>query len=164
MPEILNHDGLLLGEVARALDDRYRISLPSEVAEVLADEQKTCLLAKERPGCLSLWPKAAWQQKIDDGIELVRSKIRTGRLEGRIADVQALGRLLSTRHREVTLAGRGRLVLPEGFREFLGVVPGDDVMVVGAAVCLELWHPEKWAETIGEQMPDFRQLFDGLTA
>jgi MraZ protein len=150
--------------VPRALDDRYRLSLPVDVAEVLIDETNTCLLAKERPGCLSLWPKAVWQQKINDGIELVRSKIRTGRLEGRIADVQALGRLLSTRHREVTLAGRGRLVLPEGFREFLGVSPGEDVMVVGAAVCIELWNPAVWAEAIGQQMPEFRQLFDGLTA
>ncbi len=164
MAEIVNHDGLLLGETPRALDDRYRLSLPGEVADMLTDENNICLLAKERPGCLSLWPKAVWQQKINDGIELVRSKIKTGRLEGRIADVQALGRLLSTRHREVTLAGRGRLVLPEGFREFLGVTPGDNVMVVGAAVCIELWNPAVWADAIGQQMPEFRQLFDGLTA
>ena len=32
--------------------------------------------------------------------------------------VQMLGRLLSTRHRNVRLAGRGRLVIPEGFRIF----------------------------------------------
>lgn len=164
MSEIASLDGLLLGETTRTVDDRYRLSLPVEIADVLGGEDGACLLAKERPGCLSLWPRAGWQQKIDQGIELVRSKIRTGRLEGRIADVQALGRLLSTRHRQVSLAGRGRLVLPEGFREFLGVEPGGDVMVVGAAVCIELWHPTTWATAIGEQMPAFRELFDGLSS
>ena len=36
------------------------------------------------------------------------------------------------------------------------------LLVVGAAVCVELWHPERWHEHIGEQMSDFRQLFDQL--
>ena len=73
-------------------------------------------------------------------------------------EVQRLGRLLSTRQRPVQLAGRGRLVVPEGFREFLGVEPGGEVMVVGAAVCVEIWNPEKWSHYVGEEMPAFRQL------
>lgn len=128
----------------------------------LGGDHCECLLAKERPGCLSLWPRPEWQRKLDEGVALVRSKIRAGRLDGRIGQVQSLGRLLSTRHRQVTLAARGRLVVPEGFREFLGVEPGGAVMVVGAAVCVELWRPETWAEAIGEQMPEFRQLLNEL--
>jgi MraZ protein len=94
----------------------------------------------------------------------VRSKIEAGKLDGRVAEVQQLGRLLSTRHREVPLAGRGRLVIPEGFRELLGVDPGGTVVLVGAAVCVEIWNPEHWAGTIGEEMPTFRQLFDQLSS
>ena len=169
---MVSADGLLLGEVARTLDDRYRLSLPSELAEQLldpADDQKAdspnhCMLAKERPGCLSLWNYEAGRKKLEQGVALVRSKIEAGRLAGREADVQALGRLLSTRHRQVPLAGRGRLVIPEGFREFLGVEPGGNVMLVGAAVCVEIWHPDAWATAIGSQMPDFRELFDQLSS
>jgi MraZ protein len=94
----------------------------------------------------------------------VETKIEAGRLEGRVEEVQRLGRLLSTRHRSVPLAGRGRLVVPEGFREFLGVEPGEDVLVVGAAVCVEIWRPEKWNDYVGEQMPAFRQLLDQLSS
>ena len=65
---------------------------------------------------------------------------------------------------EVQLAGRGRLVLPEGFREFLGVEPGGETMVVGAAVCVEIWHPERWSSYVGEEMPAFRQLLDRLSS
>ncbi|MGD9634554.1 MAG: division/cell wall cluster transcriptional repressor MraZ [Pirellulales bacterium] len=154
---------LILGESTRTLDERYRLSIPPELAETLAPDGGDCILAKERPGCLSLWSATAWQGRLDAGIQLVEAKIEAGRLEGRVEDVQRLGRLLSTRHRPVQLAGRSRLVVPEGFREFLGVEPGSDAMVVGAAVCVEIWHPEKWSNYIGEEMPAFRQLLDQLS-
>jgi MraZ protein len=154
---------LILGESTRTLDPRYRLSIPPELAESLAPEGGECILAKERPGCLSLWNQAAWQGRLDAGIRLVETKIEAGRLEGRVEEVQRLGRLLSTRHRSVPLAGRGRLVVPEGFREFLGVEPGKDVLVVGAAVCVEIWRPENWNDYVGEQMPAFRQLLDQLS-
>jgi len=85
------------------------------------------------------------------------------RLEGRVEQVQMLGRLLSTRHKEVELTGRGRVLLPEGFRQFLTAKPGDEVFVVGAAVCIEIWRPESWVEYLNQQMPEFRQLLDNLS-
>lgn len=155
-------DKLILGEASRTIDQRFRLSVPPELVEALAAEDGRCFLAKELPGCLSLWDTATWQARLDEGVELVRSKILARRLDGRLEDVQRLGRMLSTRHTEVQLAGRGRLVVPDGFREFLGVEPGGEVMVVGAAVCVELWHPERWSEYIQQEMPAFRQLIDQL--
>ncbi|MGI9455365.1 MAG: division/cell wall cluster transcriptional repressor MraZ [Aeoliella sp.] len=160
-------ESLLLGEFARTLDDRFRLSLPAELAEQLTGpgtSEKECLIAKERPGCLSLWNLNQWRKKLDEGVALVQSKIAAGKLDGRLAEVQSLGRLLSTRHRQLPLAGRGRLVIPEGFREFLGVEAGGNVMLVGAAVCVEIWNPDSWTTAIGDQMPDFRQLFDQLSS
>ena len=157
-----NTNQLILGEATRTIDARFRLSLPPEMAELLAADKGDCILAKERPGCLSLWNAATWQTRLDEGVQLVVSKILARRLDARLDDVQRLGRLLSTRHRPVQLAGRGRLVVPDGFREFLGVEPGGTVMVIGAAVCVEIWHPEKWQAYVGEQMPDFRQLLDTL--
>jgi len=153
---------LILGEAPRSLDERFRLSIPSEMADVLGAADGQCILAKERPGCLSLWTVTGWQAKLDEGVELVKSKMRSGRLAQRIDEVQLLGRLLSTRHKNVQLAGRGRLVLPEGFREFLGVEAGGDVMVIGAAVCIEIWNPQKWLAYLEERIPEFRQLFDKL--
>ena len=156
--------GLILGEAIRSLDDRYRLSLPALFADPLTAQSPHCILAKEQPGCLSLWDQASWQTKLDEGVALVERKIEAGRLEGRLEEVQLLGRLLSTRHAEVRLAGRGRLVLGEGFREFLGVEPGEDVVVVGAAICVELWHPPPWQAHVGEAMPGFRQLLNQLSS
>jgi MraZ protein len=131
------------------------------VAE-LTDGGGECILAKERIGCLSLWDASKWESKLADGIALVGDKIRAGRLEARLEEVQLLGRLLSTRHSRIKLAGRGRLVIPEGFREFLGVERGGSVIVIGAAVCIELWNPERWQQHIEQQMPEFRRLLDQL--
>ncbi len=111
----------LQGEFTRTLDERFRLSIPQELADPLAARGAECILVKERAGCLSLWPAAAWQQRMKAAVELVRAKMRAGKLDGRLAEVQSLGRLLSTRHKEVQLAGRGRLLIPEGFREFLQV-------------------------------------------
>jgi MraZ protein len=153
----------VLGEAVRSLDDRIRVSIPSEMLEPLVAAGKDGILAKERPGCLSLWDATNWQTKLEADIDLVRSKIRAGRLEGRIEEVQLLGRLLSTRHRQVQLAGRGRLLIPEGFREFLGVEAGGEVTVIGAALCVEIWNPQHWLKYLEEQMPEFRQLLSRLS-
>ena len=80
-----------------------------------------------------------------------------------MGQLQDLGRLLSTRHKLVTLGDRGRLVVPEGFREFLAVEPGTDLLVVGAAVCVELWQPAAWTAFVTSEMPEFRRRIDDLT-
>jgi MraZ protein len=153
----------ILGEFPRTLDERHRLSLPVELIEPLMNGGTDCILAKERPGCLSLWNTAGWQTKLDDGIELVRNKIRAGKLEGRLEEVQQLSRLLSTRHKTVQLAGRGRLSIPDGFREFLQVEQGGDVIVVGAGVCVEIWSPRTWLAYLEANMPEFRRHFDDLS-
>lgn len=154
----------ILGEFQRTLDERYRLSIPSELGDLLLTDSTDCFLAKERPGCLSLWNAQVWQEKLDQGVELIRQKMRAGKLEGKLSQVQLLGRLLSTRHRPVQLAGRGRLLIPEGFREFLGVEPGGEVLVVGAAVCVEIWNPPAWLKYLDRRIPKFRRLFDQLSS
>jgi MraZ protein len=155
-------DDFILGEFRRTIDERYRLSIPIEFVEPLTPEGSVCVLAKERPGSLSLWSAPMWRTRLHDGIQVVKSKYQARRLEDRTQQIQLLGRLLSTRHREVPLAGRGRLLIPEGFREFLGVEPGGEVMVVGAAVCVEIWEPGHWITHLQEKMPEFGSLINDL--
>ena len=156
-------DQLLQGEFRRLMDDRYRLSIPSSLADPLTTAGPECIAVKERPGAISLWTAGSWETRLDAGLQVVREKIQAGRLEGKIDQVQQLGRLLSTRQRSVQLAGRGRLLIPEGFREFLGVEPGGEVIVIGAAVCVELWQPTSWLDCLQVQIPQFRELFDDLS-
>jgi MraZ protein len=154
----------ILGEFPRTLDERHRLSIPAEFVEPLLTSGPDCILAKERPGCLSLWNAAVWKSGLDEGVELVRNKIRAGKLEGRVAEVQRFSRLLSTRHKIVQLAGRGRLSIPDGFREFLQVETGGEVFVVGAGVCVEIWSPRPWLAYLEARMPRFRRMFDKLSS
>ncbi|HUY91428.1 MAG TPA: division/cell wall cluster transcriptional repressor MraZ [Pirellulales bacterium] len=154
----------ILGEYQRTFDERYRLSIPNELVAALGGEDEDCILAKERPGCLSLWNAKTWQDKLNAGVELVQAKMRAGKLEGRLEQVQMLGRLLSTRHRTVQFAGRGRLIVPEGFREFLRAEPGSEVSIIGAAVCVEIWNPKAWHDYLEGRMPKFRKLFDRLSS
>ena len=156
-------DDLLLGEFVRTLDDRWRLSLPTELLDALVAAGPELVLAKERAGCLSLWPASVWKPRLDASIDVLRGKLRAGLLAQRLPQVQDLGRLLSTRQRVVTLAGRGRLVVPEGFRAFLAVEAGTDLIVVGAGVCVELWQPAAWSAYVTAEMPDFRRRIDELT-
>ncbi|MEO0528960.1 MAG: division/cell wall cluster transcriptional repressor MraZ [Planctomycetota bacterium] len=153
---------MLSGEAIRTLDARYRLSLPAEMAEAIGGGANECLIAKERPGCLSLWRRDTWEERQRQSARIVEDKLASGRLDRRLRDVQRLGRLLSTRQRIIPLAGRGRLVIPEGFRELLNAEPGQDIVLVGAAVCIELWHPDAWAQMVGDEMPTFRELLDDL--
>ena len=155
---------LLIGEFVRTLDERHRLAIPPELLDALLASGPRLVLAKERAGCLSLWPAAIWKPRIDAAVEVVRSKLQAGLLAQRVGQLQELGRLLSTRHRVVSLANRGRLVVPEGFREFLAVEPGSDLLVVGAAVCVELWQPAAWNAFVTGEMPEFRRRIDELTA
>ena len=152
-----------LGEFHRTLDQRYRLALPAELDGIFSSEERSCVLAKERTGCLSLWRQDIWRSRWQASVELVEAKMRAGKLDGHLARVQSLARLLSTRHREVQLAGRARLVLPEGFREFLRVEPGGDVVVVGAGVCVEMWSPKHWMAYVDRRMPRFSRLLDQLS-
>lgn len=157
-------ESLILGEFRRTLDDRYRLTLPSEFLALLAPQDAaTCVLVKERAGCLSVWNAEIWHSKFERRVQLLRQRLSLGDLDRQLGRVQAMGRLLSSRHRPVQLAARGRLLVPEGFREFLNVEPGGEVMIVGAAVCAEIWNPASWIEYLRGKLPKFAQLFEQLS-
>lgn len=154
---------LILGEFPRTLDERFRVAVPTELVAALRSIDGACVLAKQRPGCLSLWEASAWRRQMDAGVELIRAKMRAGKLEGRSTQVQMLGRLLSTRHADVQLGDRGRLLIPDGFRAFLQAEAGGEVMLVGAGICIEIWRPDAWLDYLNRRIPRFKKLFDRLS-
>ena len=154
----------IVGEFKRVLDERFRLSIPSELTDRLVSEPAKCMLTKERVGCLGLWNADVWQAKLQADVDLVKGKLAAGKFGDQVGRLQLLGRLLSTRDTEVSLAGRGRLLIPEGFREFLGVEPGGEVMVVGAGVSIEIWNPTAWIKYVEQRMPKFRALLSHLSS
>ena len=154
---------LITGEFSRTVDDRYRLSLPDEFREVFKPDEGKCVIVKERPGCLSLWEEAAWEQYHDKRVGMVQQRFDAGDLGRSVAELQRFGRLFSTRYRHIQLAEKGRFLIPEGFREFLAVEPKQDVMVIGAAVCIEIWQPQTWIPYIEGDIQQFNSLMESLT-
>jgi MraZ protein len=152
----------LLGEHRRTIDDRFRLSIPSELIDPMIEDDKDCILAKEQPGALSLWKASDYQGKLDREVGAIEALLQAERLKDRIDVVQKFGRLLSTRHKTVQIAGRGRILLPEGFREFLGVDAGGEVLIVGAAICIEIWRPNAWIEYLEGNIREFQQTVSKL--
>jgi MraZ protein len=154
---------LLRGEAMCGIDERSRISLPKPLADVVGGWRGDCWLVKERPGALSLWPPGAKEEdELEQMVGLIEGKLGLGRLPQRTEELLVFGRLLSTRRTTIKPDGRARLVVPREFREFLGVEPGGQVCVVGAAVCIEIWRPNAWVAFVEEHIPRFRQLFEEL--
>ena len=173
-------------EIPRTLDDRFRVQIPFRLqrvldnsVEIFGDENAkrtpikedskgnvACTLAKERIGCLSLWHRAAWVNKLEGDMSVIRGKVQSRKLEQRFEQVQLLGRLLSTRAEEVDLTFKGapgaRLLIPKRFRDFLGVEPNSAVMIVAAAYSIEIWNPTAWNEYLTATIPDFHKLLDEL--
>lgn len=159
----MSGEAFITGEIKRTVDDRFRISLPADMAQAVTDKSGETMLTKERAGCLSLWKASDWQARHDQGVDLIKSKIQAHRLENRWDEVQRLGRLLSTRNRTIQLANRSRCTIPEGFREFLGVQPNQEVMIVGAVICVEIWNLSAWQNLLEQDMPEFGTLFKELS-
>lgn len=127
-------------------------------------DSQEAVLVKEQTGALSIWNAPDWQKRYTEDMALLQQKFVAGRLDQRRHELQTLGRLLSTRHRDVNLAGRSRILIPEGFREFLGAEPGQDVVLVGAALCIEVWRMDAWQQHLQATIPDYSRLMESLTA
>jgi len=153
---------LITGEFSRTVDDRYRLTLPDEFKEVFKPESGKCVIVKESPGYLSLWDENTWKEHHNTRVEMVLQRLNTGYLGQNMSDLQRFGRLLSARYRQIQLADRARFLIPEGFREFLAVEPKKDVMIVGAALCIEIWNTQKWISYIEGDMPQFSTLLENL--
>ena len=154
---------LILGEFSRKLDERFRLTLPAEFEEAFKPESGKCVIAKEQLGCLSLWDAEQWKAEHDARVDLIVQRLKLGDLNQKKVELQKFGRLLSTRHREIQLAGRARVLLPEGFREFLAVEPGQETMVVGAINHVEIWNPKNWFQWVGDNITEFGVLLDTLS-
>ena len=151
------------GEFNRKIDERFRLTLPKEFADAFKPKSGSCVIAKERPGCLSLWEEDGWKSRQDVRVKLIQTKMAMpGLMEQRAVELQRFGRLLSTHHRMIQLKERSRLMLPEGFREFLAVAPGGEVIIVGAILCIEIWHPAKWINYVEGDIQEFDNLFNLL--
>ena len=46
------------------------------------------------------------------------------------------------------ISAQGRITVPTGFRKILDLIPGEEIVVVGAEIGIEIWNAAKWDEEL----------------
>ena len=144
------------------LDAKSRLTLPDVLREVAETWNGSCRVVKERPGAISLWAPDSTDTNIDAAVAAAMAKYNARGNQNLLEELMTLGRLRSTRETTAKLDGRARLTIPQAFREFLGVEPDGNAMVVAATVCIEIWRPDAWVEFVNERIADYRRISESL--
>jgi len=129
------------GEYTYSMDGRGRLPVPPRFRDAFV---RGAVLTQGSPdSCLRLYPLPTYEQQA----ALYTSEPPTRR-KGRM-----IRRAFFARSFEVELDRQGRILVPARLREFAGLE--GNVVVVGAAECLEIWEPDRWAsenELLEEQL------------
>ena len=46
------------------------------------------------------------------------------------------------------ISAQGRITVPVPYRNYAGLIPGEDVIVVGCEIGIELWNASRWSEEL----------------
>ncbi len=62
------------------------------------------------------------------------------------------------------ISQQGRITIPEMFRDFAGLTPSSELVMVGAEIGIEIWNAEKWREEICKIHKHSQELGDAEMA
>lgn len=119
--------GLLTGEFFHTVDSKGRVFVPAKIRESLGD---SFILARSVDGCLSLYDMTEWG-KITDKLALLPD-----------SQTRPIKRFLFTFASETVPDSQGRIVIPQGLREYAAIEK--DVAVLGVGDHAEIWRLDRW--------------------
>jgi DNA-binding transcriptional regulator/RsmH inhibitor MraZ len=59
--------------------------------------------------------------------------------------------------RSEKITAQGRITIPTPYREYADIHPGNDVVVVGCEIGVEIWNAKRWAEELDRMNDHFRK-------
>ncbi len=122
---------MLIGQYEHTLDNKGRLTLPSEYGIVLAEG---VVLTRGMEGCLYLFPR--------DEFSRLGNRLR----ELSLTDSRArkLRRWLLPQAHAAEPDRQRRVVVPQWLRDMAGIT--DKVLIAGMDNYVELWNPDTWRE------------------
>jgi MraZ protein len=120
---------VFLGEFEHTIDDKGRVAIPARFREELGER---FVLTRGFEQCLQAFPRTMW----DDLSEKVN------RLPLASAQARSLRRILFSPAAEVEIDRQGRILIPQGLREYAGLA--EEVLITGMNTYFELWSGERW--------------------
>jgi MraZ protein len=123
---------MFFGEFGYRMDEKGRIPLPPRFRAQLKDG---LVLIPGVENCITAYTMAEWSRiaaSLNSKSGVTRSKLRK------------LNRALFSTAFHINIDGQGRISLPVQLREHAGI--DEEVIVVGANNCLELWNKVAWED------------------
>jgi MraZ protein len=134
---------VFLGEYQHSVDDKGRLVLPSKFRDRLDDG---LVVTKGQERCLYVFPMDRWEDEVS----------RVNRLPRTDKRARNYARTFFGSASDQTLDKQGRIVLPQGLREYAGL--DKDVFVVGVGERVEVWDTAAWS-ALSEEADE---LFSGI--
>lgn len=139
------------GTFEHAIDDKGRLSVPSQFREVLAGSQDEYLVVtrfrvEEHP-CLQVFPGSEWRKL------LKRLEEQNGRFSAQASRFQRAYVSVAAR---VTMDAHGRILVPPKLRELAKL--DRDVVTTGGTGCFQVWDQRIW----NERMARDETIFDDV--
>jgi len=138
---------LFSGEYNYKLDEKGRTPLPPRFRAALKDG---VVLTQGVEKCITAYPMAEWQR--------IASSLPAGSLSR--AKIRRLKRAMFANAYIQPIDSQGRISLPASLRDYAEI--GDDVVVIGANNCLELWNLEEWAAEKASAQEQVGQIIESL--
>ena len=122
---------MFTGEYRHTVDEKGRLAVPARFRAQLADG---AVVARWLDECLAIFPKPAWED--------LATKVRG--LPITDAGARNFQRYLFAGAFEAELDRQGRVLVPQGLRQFAGL--GGEAVVVGLVDHAEIWAPSRWED------------------
>jgi MraZ protein len=146
------------GQYEHTMDAKGRISLPARLREVLTQQSTgekrgtKVILTRTFQRCLVVYPLDKW----------LRFEERIRELPQFDPSVQRLKRVYVAGAVECVLDSHGRLLVPQGMRDFAGL--GGESVWVGQLDTIELWSQGRWREVVADALEDPEGLAQAMAA
>lgn len=120
---------MFIGEYIHTIDIKKRISIPTKMRKGLGD---VVVLTRGLDQCLFIYTQKEWEN-----IAEKLSKLPTGQ-----ADTRNFVRFMLAGASEVEIDSLGRVVIPDGLKQYAGLE--SRAVIVGVFNRVELWSPDRW--------------------
>ncbi len=136
---------MFMGEYKHTLDSKNRMIIPAKLRDSLGER---FIMTKGLDGCLFLYPMDEWK--------ILEEKLKS--LPFTKSDARAFVRFFFSGATECELDRQGRILLPNGLKDFGKIEK--EVVIIGVSTRVEIWSEEVWngyseeAETAYEEIAE----------
>jgi MraZ protein len=139
-----------VGEYLHTVDNKGRVALPAKFREMLGPR---FMIARGLDKCLTVYPSEEWA--------LVLNSVKA--LPQNQKEARAYARYFLSGATEVDPDRQGRVLVPQGLREYAGLTK--DVYVLGVGNRVEIWDKAAWDSSkldLGERFSTIAERVPGI--